>query len=95
MSPTQRAVTCASPTSNSPSNISPVTCLQAALHHGVTGMVPRCPGENGTKTIPAQCVQAGLGHWEAGLLHGLSQTHLPIPRTLKAPLWTLGRTKSL
>lgn len=85
MSPTQTAVICANPASNSPSNISPVTCL----HHRVTGMVPWCPGENGTKTIPAQCVQAGLGHWEAGLLHGLSQTFFPSPEPcrLLSGLW--------
>lgn len=109
MSPTQTAVTCANPVSNtnSPSNMgpaltdtfplapSPAVCLQAAPHRRVTGMFPWCPGENGTKAIPAQCVQAGLGHWEAELLHGLSQTHLPSPRALQAPVWTLGRTKSL
>lgn len=109
MSPTQTAATCANPTynTNSASNISPAltnaipltpssaTCLQAALHHRMTGMFPRCTGESGTKTIPAQCVQAGLGHWEAGLLHGLSQTCLPSPKTLQTAVWTLDRTKSL
>lgn len=110
MSPTQTAVTCANAMSNtnSPLNInpalkdifllapSPATGLQAALHHRVTGASPRwCPGENGTKTIPAQYVQAGLGHWETGLLHGLSQTHLPCPRALQTPVRILGRTKSL
>lgn len=101
MTPTHTAVTCANPTShtNSPSSTGPalahtfplaprpVACFQ--VWHGVSGMFSRSTGENGTKTIPAQYVQAGLGHWEAELLHGLSQTHLPSPRLcrLLSGLW--------
>lgn len=93
MSPTQRAVSCANPVFNtsSPSHTgsaqthafppapSPATCPQAAPCQRVPGMLPQCTGENGTKAIPAQCAQAGPGHWEAGLLHSLSKRRFPVP----------------
>lgn len=109
VSPTQTAVTSANPMSNtsSPSNMgsalthafpptpSSATCPQAASRQRVPGMLSQCAGDNGVKAIPDQCAQAGLGHWEAGLLHGLSQVHLSSPSPLQDPAWTSGRKESL
>lgn len=40
------------------------------------------------KLIPAWCAQAGLGHWEAGVLHSLSPAQISSPCGFLPGLWS-------